>query len=198
MRRSPRWIALGVVALCLGALGAFFLYNQASEAREVVAVRSTVYRGTTLTADDLTVVRVGNTAGIRTVPATELAGLVGQQATVDLMQGTLLAPGAVARTVLPETGHSVVGVKLAAGRAPTGFLQPSSPVRLIALPPSGAQPDYRDDYSGLSIDATVLSLTPTADRQSVVVDLDVASAQAGAAAALAATDRLVLVRDPER
>ena len=197
LRRNPKWVALGVIALCLGALGSFFLYNQLAEAREVVAVKASVFRGDVVTADDLTVVRVGSTPGIDTVPAAQLSGLVGQHARVDMMSGTMLAPGMVAPIVEPAAGHSVVGIKLTSGRAPNGFLRSSSPIRLVAIPPAGATPGYKDAYTGLAIQATVVTATPAADGQSVLVDVDVEAGQAAQAALLAATDRLVAVRDPE-
>lgn len=197
LRRNPKWIALGIVALCLGALGSFVLYNQLADARDVVAVRTSVSRGAQITATDLTVIRVGVTPGVNTVPAAQLDGLVGEHAVVDLTAGTMLAPGMIASVVVPETGHSLVGVKLDVGRAPSGYLRSGSPIRLIAIPPPGAAATYKDAYSNLSIDATVVDASRTADGQSVLLDVDVVGNQAAQAATLAATSRLVAVRDPE-
>lgn len=197
LRRNPRWIALGIVALCLGALGSFVLYNQLADARDVVAIRTSVSRGEPVTAAVLTVVRVGDTPGIGTVPAAQLDTLVGETATVDLTAGTLLAPGMIAPVVIPAAGHSLVGIKLDIGRSPNGFLRSGSPIRLIAVPPTGANATYQDAYSNLSIDATVVEANPTADGQAMLLDVDVAAGQAAQAATLAAASRLVAVRDPE-
>lgn len=197
LRRNPKWIALGIVALCLGALGSFVLYNQLADARDVVAVRTSVSRGAQITATDLTVVRVGDTPGVNTVPAAQLDALVGEHAAVDLPAGTMLAPVMIAPVVVPGIGHSLIGVKLDVGRAPNGFLRSGSPIRLIAVPPAGAAANYKDAYSNLSIDATVVDASGTADGQSVLLDVDVAADQAAQAATLAATARLVAVRDPE-
>lgn len=194
-RRSPKWIALGVIAICLGGLGAFFLYNELSQAQTVVAVAQTVYRGSVVEAGDLTTITVGKTPGVSTVPAEQLESLVGQRAVADLMAGSLLPAGALAPTTIPAADHAVVGVNLVAGRAPVGFLQPSSLIRLVAIPPEGADAGYKDSYTGMIIKASVIDATPAPDGLSIMVNVDVASDKSAAAALLAARNRLVVVRD---
>ena len=44
-RRNPKWIALGVVALCLGGLLSYMIYAQVASETAVVAAAHTVYRG---------------------------------------------------------------------------------------------------------------------------------------------------------
>src|SRR5690348_9499351 len=44
-RRNPRWIALGVVALCLGGLLSYLIYAQVAAESTVVAMARTVDRG---------------------------------------------------------------------------------------------------------------------------------------------------------
>lgn len=196
-RRSPKWIALGVIAICLGGLGAFFLYNELSQAQTVVAVANTVYRGSVVTSSDLTSVTVGKTPGVTTVPADQLESLIGQRAVADLMAGSLLPAGAVAASTVPAADHAVVGLKLVAGRAPVGYLQPSSLIRLVAIPPEGADASYKDSYTGMIIKASVIDATPAPDGLSIMVNVDVATDKSAAAALLAARDRLVVVRDAE-
>lgn len=197
-RRNPKWIALGVVALCLGALGGLFLYTDLSKAQTVVAVTSTVYRGSVVKATDLTAVTVGSTPGIRTVPAARLETLVGQRAAVDLLAGSLLPADAIAPVVLPAAKRALVGVNLPVGRAPQGFLVPGSAVRLIALPPEGSDPAYRDKYSNLAIQGRVVDSTPGADGLSTLLNVDVGADQAATVGTLAAQNRVVVVRDAER
>jgi hypothetical protein len=186
------------VALCLGALGALFLYTDLSKAQTVIAVTSTVYRGSVVKATDLTAVTVGSTPGIRTVPAAQLDTLVGQRAAVDLLAGSLLPADAIAPVVLPAAKRALVGVNLPVGRAPQGFLDPGSAVRLIALPPEGSDPAYRDKYSNLAIQARVVDSTPGADGLSTLLNVDVGADQAATVGTLAAQNRVVVVRDAER
>ena len=197
-RRNPKWIALGVVALCLGALGSFFLYSELSHAQTVIAVSNTVYRGAVVKATDLTTVTVGTTPGIRTIPADELRSLVGQRAAVDLMAGTLLAPEALATIAVPAPDRTVVGVRLVSGRAPVGYLQPSSTIRLIAVPPAGADPAFKDAYTNMIIEARVVDSADVADGLSILLNVDVAADKGAAVGLLAAQERLVVVRDAER
>ena len=186
-----------MIAICLGGLGAFFLYNELSQAQTVVAVAQTVHRGSVVRAADLTTVTVGKTPGVATVPAQQLQSLVGQRAVADLVAGSLLPAGALAATTIPAADHAVVGIKLVAGRAPVGYLQPSSLIRLVAIPPEGADAGYKDSYTGMIIKATVIDTTPAPDGLSIMVNADVAADKSAAAALLAARDRLVVVRDAE-
>lgn len=197
-RRNPKWIALGIVALCLGALGAYFLYTDLSKAQTVVAVSTTIYRGSLVEAADLTVVTVGSTPGVQTVPGEQLESLVGQRATVDVMGGSLLPVDAIAPTLVPATDRALVGLSLPVGRAPQGYLQPGSAVRLVALSPEGSDPAYVDKYSNLAIQARVVDSAPGADGLSLLVNVDVAADQAATVGTLAAGARLVVIRDADR
>lgn len=197
-RRNPKWIALGVAALCLGALGALFLYTQLSHAQTVIAVRQTVHRGSVVSAGDLTTVTVGSTPGVRTVPGSQLSSLVGQRAAYDLVAGSLVTPDDVAATLVPAPGRSIVGIKLVAGRVPAGSLIPGTPVRLVAIPPTGSQPNFKDAYSSAVVVANVLSTVPGADGVSEVVNVDVGSGQAATVGLLAAQERLVIVQDAQK
>ncbi len=196
-RRNPRWIALGVIAICLGALASFFLYSQAAESHRVVAVRSAIPRGTVIQSNDLTVVTVGSTPDIRTVDGEQLPGLVGRRAAVDLVPGTLLPPDAVATEPLPAPQHAIVGIRLGDGRAPRGHLEPGSPVRLVAVAPANAEAGFRDGFSDLSVTGRVVEVATLNDGQSVLLDVDVPAAQAASVARLAAQDRIVAIRDSE-
>ena len=197
-RRNPKWIALGIVALCLGALLSYVTYSRVSHEVAVVTVVKTVHRGGTITAADLGSVKVSSSSGVQLVPASQTPQLIGQRAVYDLVGGSFLPSGAVADTLVPATGRTVVGVRLAAGRAPAGVLPPSSPVRLIALPPAGAEPGFSDGYTGDTVLARVISQEAGADGTSTVVNVDVPAAQAPAVALLSAQERLALVRDADR
>jgi hypothetical protein len=197
-RRNPKWIALGVVALCLGALLSYVIYSRVADEATVVAVTSTIHRGETVTAGDLTTVRFRPSAGVDVVPASQLEQLVGQKAVYDLVAGSLLPVGGIAEVVVPQTGRAVVGVRLVSGRAPVGLLPPGTPLRLIALPPAGADPGYSDQYTGRTFGSREISQVEGADGASIIVNVDVPATQAPVVALLAAQERLALVRDADR
>jgi hypothetical protein len=197
-RRNPKWIALGVVALCLGALLSYVLYSRAANEESVVAVVNTVHRGDTLSAKDLTTVKLSASSGVKVVPASQLSELVGRKAVYDLVGGALLPVGAVASVVVPQTGRAVVGIRLVAGRVPSGQLPAGTPLRLIAIPPAGTDPNFTDDYTGRVIIARHISQADSADGTSIVINVDVPAAQAPVVALLAAQERLAVVRDADR
>lgn len=57
----------GVV--CLGALGNVWLHQVTNNAREVVAARVTIERGSLITRDELMSVQIGTDPAVRSVPA---------------------------------------------------------------------------------------------------------------------------------
>jgi hypothetical protein len=197
-RRNPKWIALGVVALCLGALLSYVIYSRVADETAVVSIVNTVHRGSTVTAADLTTVNLSAGAGVQMVPASQLSELVGRKAVYDLVAGSLLPVGAVADVVTPQTGRSVVGIRLVSGRVPSGVLPSGSPLRLVALPPAGAAPGFTDEYTGRTIISREVSQVDGADGTSIILNVDVPANQAPVVALLASQERLAVVRDADR
>ncbi len=194
-RRNPRWIALGVVAICLGGLLSYAVYARVSTETRVLALASTVYRGEVVEAGDLTTVVLHGQPPGPTVSATDQATVVGRRAAFDLPVGSLVAPASLTDSALPGSGRSVVGLRLATGRAPVSLLDPSSPVRVVALPAPANGSGARDSLVGKTYAGRVVGSTPGADGTSTVVDLEVDAGQAPTIASLAAQDRIALVRD---
>ncbi len=197
-RRNPKWIALGVVAVCLGGLLSYVIYARVATESAVLAMTSTVYRGEVIEAGDLTSVTLSGDPTVPTVPADQVGSLVGQRAAYDLVAGSLVAPTSVTAAALPAAERAVVGMKLAGGRAPADFLVPGAPVRLVALPAVDAQPGTKDPYAGKTFVARTVSSMPGPDAGSLFVDVDVPAAQAPTIAMLAAQERLAVVRDAGR
>ena len=98
-RRSPRLIALGVLLIVLGALGAAALYTTATRHRQAVAMANDVVRGQEIRLTDLTIREVPGDyeAGI---DPDELESLVGQRVLTDLPVGLKLGPGRMPSTTL--------------------------------------------------------------------------------------------------
>lgn len=193
-RRNPKWIALGVLAICLGGLLSYVIYSRVATEANVVAVAHTVYRGEAIERDDLTTVTLRRGSVAAAIPAGQIDQLVGQRAVFDLAEGSVVSRVAVGAVVIPPDGQSVVGLKVAGGRAPTSLLLPGSPVRLVALPANDAS--AKDKLAGSVYVARIVDQSAAADGTSTLVNVEVASAQAPAIAALAAQDRLAVVRDP--
>lgn len=197
-RRNPRWIALGLVAICLGGLLAYGIYSRVTTEATVLGVTHTVYRGQTLAAGDLTPITVSGTSELNTVPSDQLDQLVGKQAVYDLVEGSLVPAEAVSEVPTPGRGRAVVGLKLAQGRAPANLLNPGSPVRLVALPPAGNSPAAEDVDAGKTYAARVVDASPGADGTSTLVNVDLPADRAPTVALLAAQERVALLRDADR
>jgi hypothetical protein len=195
-RRNPKWIALGIVALCLGGLLSYMIYAQVASETAVVAAAHTVYRGETVEQGDLTTVTLPGGSLPQTIPATRLADLVGKRAAYDLIEGSVIPSSAVVDEATPAEGRAIVGLKLAPGRAP-GNLLPSSVVRLIALP-TAADGSTTDKLTGSIFVGRVIDQSPGADGTSILVNVDVEAGAAPTIAMLAAQDRIALVRDAGR
>jgi SAF domain len=195
-RRNPKWIALGIVALCLGGLLSYMIYVRVAREVAVVAAAHTVYRGETIEQSDLTTITLRSGSLPQAVPAARLTELVGKRAGFDLIEGSVIPLTAVVAEAIPAEGRAIVGLKLAPGRAP-GNLLPSSPVRLIALP-AVADDSTTDKLSGSIFVGRVIDQSPAADGTSIMVNVDVEAGAAPTIAMLAAQDRIAIVRDADR
>lgn len=194
-RRNPKWIALGVIAICLGALLSYVIYAKVAAESSVLIMTKTVYRGSVIMAEDLAPVTISGTGAGNAVAADQADELIGRTAIYDLVAGSIVPAGAIGEVIIPAEGRTVVGLRLVEGRAPAGLLHPGSVVRLIALPPEGAEPDFTDQYTGGAYPAKVVDAVDGADGMSMLVNVDVAADQAATVAFLAAQERLAAVRD---
>jgi SAF domain len=193
-RRNPRWIALGIVALCLGGLLSYVIYARVATETAVVAAAHTVYRGEMIEPSDLATVTLRGGSLPHAIPAARLSDLVGKRAAFDLVEGSVILSTAVVDVAVPAEGRAIVGLKLAPGRAPGDLLLPSSPVRLVAMP-AVADASARDKLAGTIFVGRVIDQTQAADGTSILVNVDVDAAAAPTIAMLAAQDRIAVVRD---
>src|SRR4029453_5417804 len=66
---TPKWIAVGIFALCLGGLLSYMIYSRVASETAVVAAAHTVYRGETIEQGHLTTIMPRGGALPQTVPA---------------------------------------------------------------------------------------------------------------------------------
>src|ERR671917_2429722 len=102
-RRNPKWIALGVVALCLGGLLSYVIYARLANETTVLSVAQTVYRGEIIETADLTTITLQGSTIPHGVPADDLASIVGKRAATDLVAGSVLVASAVTEETIPAT-----------------------------------------------------------------------------------------------
>lgn len=190
-RRNPRWIAIGVLAICLGALGSLLLYSQVTTSTTVIAVNRTIMRGETILATDLGQVTVGDLGGLKPLAASELTTLIGKQALMDLPQGSFVVEGSIGAPADPED-HARVGLRLTPGRVPIAPLPAGTPVRLISVPAPNTS-TAPEEISVPGQVATAPSISPDGSR---VLDVSVPVRFAATIARLAASDQLALILEP--
>lgn len=191
LRRRPLMVLISVGLVLVGAVLGVGVWMLSSSSVEVVAARTAIERGATITAEDLVVTRVTVDETVPVIRSDQLTGLVGQRAASDISAGTLLSPAEVTDVLPPGTGDSVVGVALGMGQLPAEPLRAGDRVRLVQTPPAQGEVPATQ----VTIDAVVQSATVAADGQTTVVDLLVPSSRAAEVAARAATGEVALVLD---
>jgi hypothetical protein len=150
-------LALGVFIVTAFSLAAVTLFSGAGDRRPVLALRNAVAAGAPIRAGDLTVVSVAVDPGVRIVPASERAKVVGRVAGTTLFAGTLLTPAQLEGSPALATGRAVVGLALKPGQYPPG-LRPGDPVLVVVTPPATPA---SSDWTGVS-EAPVLRSRVTA------------------------------------
>jgi hypothetical protein len=192
-KRRPIWLAAAVLLVALGSLGVWFVVSNLRDTVAVVALRNDVPRGATITAQDLTTVDINPEPALQTVPASQLTQVVGKRAAVDLSAGVLLPPAAIADTITPPAGQSVVGLALDPGQMPAIELRVGDKVRIISTPKD--QDDPPTTTPVVTVTAEVVSSTPLADTSKTRVDVLVSEPDATKVAAISATNRVALILD---
>lgn len=192
-KRRPIWLAAAVLLVALGSLGVWFVVSNLRDTVSVVALRNDVPRGATITAQDLTTVDINPEPALRTVPASQLAQVVGKRAAVDLPAGVLLPPAAIADTITPPAGQSVVGLALDPGQMPAIELKVGDKVRIISTPKD--QDDPPTTTPVVTVTAEVVSSSPLTDTSKTRVDVLVSEQDAARVAAISATNRVALILD---
>lgn len=162
-RRSPRLIALGVLFVVLGALGAAALYTVSVNQQTAVVMARDVVRGQELSGEDLRVISVPAGLQLELTDGDRLTELVGQTARTDLPAGAFPTGRHLGQEPIPD-GHSLVGLQLGPGRMPGGELIPGAKVQLVSLMEGddtvtdavvAEPPTLTDDGTGYVLDVVV-------------------------------------------
>lgn len=192
LRRRPALVAGAVGAICLGALLGAWAWTSTTNTQEVLAARTTIPRGSTITADDLARVRLNGDPALSPIAGSSYDEIVGQRAALDIAAGSLLTAESTSTDLLPPDGSSVVGVALTPAQAPGVQLQTGDRVRVVVTPAEGSEAP-----SGVptSNDAEVLGSQIDELTGELVVDVIVPHTDATVLAARVATGNVALVLD---
>lgn len=174
----------------IGGLATAALVVSSGHKSAVIVVTHTVARGDVIGRGDLGVTSVGLGSGVTSVPAAQLASMIGLRAKADLTAGALLTPGTVTSELLPAKGQSVVGIALKASQLPSVDLMPGDRVGIVLTPKA-------DDDAPLTapdpVIATVVSVTKSDSSDLTTVNVTAADENARMLASMVATGRVALV-----
>lgn len=182
-------LALGVLVTVGFALGAVLWHLNSVDRVPVLATATEIGRGEVIEAADLRVVYLAADDPVSVLGSGESAAVIGQVASVDLAEGSLLSRDVLDPALGVDAGAGVVGLALDPGQFPTRGLAAGDRVDVVAP----ADPAVEDDGSVLAAGATVFAVEELAsDRLLVSVLASEQDARAIAAAA-GSPLRLVLV-----
>lgn len=182
-RRSPRLIALGILLVCLGGLGAASLYTMNARHEPVLVMAADVRRGEVVDRGDVAVIDVPDTLTVDRLPASELDTLIGHRALTDLPSGAFPLARHVGVDPLPD-GQALVGLRLPLGRLPSSDLPLGTAVRVVAL---------GDPQTPAIAAVTMVAPTLLDDGTTYALDVRVPDSAADAVARLSAADQLAIV-----
>jgi hypothetical protein len=187
-------LAVGLVLAC--ALAGVVVAQRVDTRVPVLAAAHAISAGQTVTAADVTTVKVAVEAGVATVPAAQLSTVVGRVAAVPLVAGTLLSPAQFGGPVWPGAGEAVIAVPVKPGRLPSGL--PAGAQVTVLVVPSGTPGGVTGGGQGgqpqvEKATATVVSVEPAADQSGTTVVTLVLSAGDATRVAAASGD-VALVR----
>ena len=180
MRRRVPELAIGVVLIGLGAIGALMLAGRQSPRAAVLVWANDVSRGQVVSASDLKVASIESDIPVDVVDVATAAEVTGRTVAFDaraggFVSGSLLEVGSI---IPPD--FAVVGLRLGAGRYPVSTLSVGDVVDLVTTEPivgwddpvvvSGVEVfDVLWLGSGEGSDALVSLLVPRAAVPRVVV-----------------------------
>lgn len=195
-RRSPRLILIGILAMCLGGLGAAVLYQQSTTSHRVLISTRTVLRGEVIKESDLRITEIAG-APIPAVDAHRLREVVGQTALLDIAEGSIVGPSSYGQVTV-NAGTSQLGLRLTAGRVPVRELPAGTPVRIIGVAAKADVTSAAPIEASVTNAVVVTSPRATPDGAAVMLDVEVPADKVVLVAQLAAAERIVVVREPVR
>lgn len=183
-RRSPKVIAVGILAVVLGALGSAALYSSANSEENVVSIAKPVSRGTVILDEHLMVVPVPERFAAEAVAADDIGTLVGQTALTDLPEGAFPHADHVGENPLPA-GEALVGLRMTHGQLPSTPMPAGTAVELVAIGESQPASNMRG--------VVAVEPLPLDDGMSFALDVRVAADSATQIARLSAENQLAVI-----
>jgi hypothetical protein len=171
------------------ALGAVLWHLNSVDRVPVLATATAIGRGEVIETTDLRVVYLAADDPVTVLGRSESAAVVGQVASVDLTEGSLLTRDVVEPALTVDPGAGVVGLALEPGQFPTRGLTAGDRVDVV----SPTDPAVEDTDVVLAAGATVFAVEELASDRLLVSILASEQDARAIAAAAGSPLRLVLV-----
>ena len=139
-RRRLPFVALGGLVIIVCVLAYAYGAAQLGDRIQVLATARSVAAGQAITAADLRQVSAARDSGVRLIPASQAAGVVGRMAVVPLVAGTLLTPNLVGDAAFPPQGKVTASVALKPGQYPQGLAAGARVAVYMSATPQNGQP----------------------------------------------------------
>lgn len=192
-RRKPALLAVALACIASGALATGWLVGRAGDRVAVLVLAREVPYGAAISALDLAVADVSLDPTVATVPAGDVAMVVGQVARVPMLAGTLLAPESLRANAPPGPGQVLVALALPATRMPAVGLVAGDEVRVVNTPGQDAESPAE---APATLPATVVRLGAIDLDGVTVIDVAVRSVDGPVLAAWSATGRIAVLLEP--
>ena len=194
-RRSRPRIAAAIAMTVVFALAGWYFFQSATAQRPYLAVAHPVPVGKVIEPSDLLVVYLNGATGLHPIALADKATVLGKEAAVPLVPGTLLTAAEVTSKITPGPGQQLVGINLAPGKMPGKTLQPGDKVQLVttADPNSSNSDSATTNQPPSTTDAVVYDVGSPDSSGNRVVDVIVAIADGPNIAALATASRIVVI-----
>lgn len=192
-RRRPWHVATAVVLGALGATIGAVTWSTSSAMTSVLVATESLYRGDVITLDAFTTARIYDDPALDPVTPAQLDALLGQRISLDIAGGSIVTHDAVTGFDPTKAGTYLVGVSLAAGRAPGSEILVGDRVLIVVTPSIGGS-----DVAGVpaSTRAEVAAVNVDAETGETILDLLVSLSDGPTVAAHAATGNVVVLLEP--
>jgi hypothetical protein len=143
-------MALASTVLIFASIAVFAgLYANAGHRVPIVAVVRPVHQGQQISSSDLGEVNASISGSVQTIPYSAVGSVVGKQAAVALVPGSILTPGDISSASPIPAGDAIVGIALKPGQLPSAGVVPGEQVMLVQTgQPGSPAPSLSSSGSG--------------------------------------------------
>ena len=125
-------MALASTVLIFASIAIFAsLYTSAGHRVPIVAVVRPVHQGQKISSSDLGEATASISGSVQPIPYSAVGSVVGKQAAVGLVPGSILTTGDIATTSRIPAGDAVVGIALKPGQLPSAGVVPGEQVMVV-------------------------------------------------------------------